>query len=68
MKRPLLPVAALLLAACGPDPDDAVDPVPQPSAEGTNALLAEAERAAENAQRRIGPATGDTNQQRETRQ
>jgi len=58
--------AALLLGACGPDPDDAFDPVPQASPEASNKLMAEAERAAGNAQGRMNAELA-TNNQVETR-
>ena len=55
--RGALFAASLLVAACGNDPDDSIDPVPPPSAESTNRLMAEAEAAASNAQNRISQSS-----------
>ena len=53
MRAALFLAPLALLAACGQEQDDGVDPVPQPTAESTNRLMGEAERAAGNAQKRI---------------
>ena len=53
MRAALFFAALALLAACGKERDDGVEPVPQPTAESTNRLMGEAERAAGNAQQRI---------------
>jgi hypothetical protein len=51
-----------LLGGCGADPGDTVDPVPRASPEASNKLMAEAERAAGNAQGRMN-AEAQTNNQ-----
>lgn len=50
----------LLLAGCGPAPDDGVGPVPQASSEGSNQLMNAAEQAAGNAEARMSAETGNT--------
>ena len=58
---------SLLLGGCGPDPDDAVDPVPRASPEASSKLMSEAERAAGNAQGRMNAEATTTNQVETTR-
>ena len=67
MKRLAAAVIALLLGGCGPDPDDAVDPVPRASPDASNKLMAEAERAAGNAQGRMNAEAQTNNQVEKSR-
>nr|WP_294170376.1 hypothetical protein [uncultured Sphingomonas sp.] len=50
----LLGFLPALLAACGSPPDEAVEPAPDPGAGSSNGLMAEAVRAADNAEERAG--------------
>ena len=50
--RSLLFAGALLLSACNRTEDDSIGAVPEPTAENASNLMAEAERAAANAQAR----------------
>ena len=54
-------LAALLLAGCGPSPDDSIEPVPQANPESANALMTAAEQAAGNAQARMGADAATNN-------
>jgi hypothetical protein len=57
MRRAVL-LGAVLLAACSSEPDTEVPPLPKETAESGNALMAEAQKAASNAQGRAEPKAG----------
>jgi uncharacterized lipoprotein YajG len=57
--KALLPAAALLvLAACSQEEQNDVAPLPEPTAESANRLMAEAEKASANAAARAEPKAG----------
>ena len=60
-------VGALLVAGCGSNGDDTVEPVPQASPERAGALMTEAEHAAGNAEDRMS-ADAPSNNSVEARQ
>lgn len=59
--RMALILGALLVGACNSNQDDTIDPVPPASPESANALMSEAERAAGNAQARMGADAATNN-------
>lgn len=54
----LLLGGALLTTACSQEERNEIPPLPEPTAEGANALMAEAERAAANAANGVEPDRG----------
>jgi len=60
-------LGALLLAGCGSGGSDPIEPVPAATPDSADALMTEAERAAGNAQGRMGADTGSWNDSVEAR-